>query len=390
MDSGNDNTAPAQAAGYILQLDRALHHLALAASGDLAVAVEHVDDLAIMRDGKVVLVEQDKTSFRSEAQLLADRSRAFWRTLQIWLRHREGPDGGHVERRLFFVNQWVSSPIATLLKDKAVKSIAAADIVKEMRNIGAKHSKSKVQEIIDDVLTRSDEDLATLVATIEIVEAGDPVSERASLANGLGLDPRADTNDILDGLFGWLTTKVRTEWSEGRPGVITRREILIQSHELQTKQAKSRFLPRASGEIAVNERARKGALTRNFVEHLRRISAESEDIVQAVDHFIKFSIEKHRLVRAGDVPDAEWRNRSNRLRERWGNIMRRRKRELADSTSEAIGQTVLADTTYEHRENLDGEPCDELYMTSGHYHRLAEEDEVWWDPIFGKGTTREG
>jgi hypothetical protein len=390
LGSGNDNTAPAQAAGYILQLDRALHHLALAVSGDLAVAVEHVDDIATMRDGKVVLVEQDKSSFRPDAKLLADRSRAFWRTLQIWLRHREGPDGEYVERRLFFVNQWVSSPIATLLKARAAKEIEAADVVKTMRDIGGRRSKSRVQEIINDVLARSDDDLISLIATIEIVETGDPVSERAHLANGLGLDPRADANDILNGLFGWLTAKVRTEWSEGRPGVVTRKEILVQSHVLQAKQAKSRFLPRAAADIVISEEDRTGALTRNFVEHLGRISAEREDVVQAIDHFLKFSIEKHRLVRAGDVPLAEWRNRSDRLRERWGNLMRRRKRELAGSTNEAIGQMVLADTTYCHYESLDGQACNELYMTAGHYHRLAQEDDVWWHPIYRKGTTREG
>ncbi|WP_247830658.1 ABC-three component system protein [Bradyrhizobium sp. 200] len=390
MDTRHESTAPAQAAGYILQLDRALHHLALAASREIGVAVEHVDDIAAMRDGKVILVEQDKSSSRPAVQLLANRSRAFWRTLQIWLEHCESPDGQYVERRLFFVNQWVSSPIAMLLKDRTKKTIEVADVVKAMRQIGAKRSRSKIQEVIDDVLSRSDEDLAALVKTIEIVEADDPVSERAKLANGLGLDPRADADDILDGLLGWLTTKVRTEWSEGRPGMITRNQILIQSHALQDKQAKSRFLPRPSADIVVSDEARKGALARNFVEHLGRISAEREDVVQAVDHFLKFSIEKHRLVRTGDVPDAEWRNRSNRLRERWDNLMRRKKRELAGSTSATIGQTVLADTTYEYRESLDGQMCDELYMTSGHYHRLAEEDEVWWDPNFSKEMRREG
>jgi hypothetical protein len=389
LDSRYENAAPAQAAGYILQLERALHHLALAASANIAVAVEHVDDVATMRDGKVVVVEQDKSSSRSTVELLGDRSRAFWRTLQIWLEHSQGPDGRYVERRLFFVNQRVSSPIATLLKERTKKAIEVADVVKAMRNIGAKRSRSKIQVTIDDVLRRSDEELAALVKTIELVEAGDSVRERANLANGLGLDPRADENAILDGLLGWLTTKLRIEWSEGRPGVITRKQVLIQSHALQDKQAKNRFLPRPSADIVVSEEARKGALARNFVEHLGRISAEREDVIQAVDHFLKFSIEKHRLVRAGDVPDAEWRNRSNRLRERWRNLMRRKKRELADSTSVAIGQTVLADTTYEYRESLDGQMCDELYMTSGHYHRLAEEDEVWWDPNFSKGRQRE-
>lgn len=389
MDPIYDNTAPAQAAGYILQLDRALHHLAHAASSDVAVAVEHVDDVVASKDGKIILTEQDKSSSRADAQLLANRSRALWRTLQIWLRHRNSPDGQYVERRLFFVNKWVSSPIAVLLKKRSKREIEVSEVVKAMRDIGTKRSKSRIQAIIDDVLSNSDEDLAALIETVEIVEARDPTDERASIANGLGLNPRAHADDILDGLLGWLTTKVRTEWSEGRPGLITRREVLTQSYALQDRQAKARFLPRPSAEVIVSEEDRKGALTRNFVEHLGRISAEQEDVVQAVDHFIKFNIEKHRLVRAGDVPVAEWRHRSNRLRERWGNLMRRKKRELAGSTNAVIGQAVLADTTYEHRETLDGQACDELYMTSGHYHRLAEEDDVWWDPDFGKDKSRE-
>lgn len=382
----SENVAPAQAAGYILQLDRALYHLAHAASGDTAVAVEHVDDVAVIKDGKIILLEQDKSSTRKNARLLGDRTRAVWRTLQIWLRHHETPEGGLCMKYIFFVNQWVSSQVAVLLKKKCAGEIQVNEVVQAFRKIGAKRSSSKVQEIIDDVLSRKDEDIHSVVSKIEIVEAGESKSDRLSVANGLGLNPRANAEDILDGLFGWLTSRVRIDWSEGRPGIISRTEILIQSHALQTKQAKGRFLPRAAAEIVLNEEVRQGALSRNFVEHLGRIDAENEDIVQAVDHFLKFNIEKHRLVRAGDVPDVEWRNRSARLRERWSGVMRRRRRELSGQAKTVIGQTVLADVTYEHREPLDGHACDELYMTSGHYHRLADEDEIWWDPTFQQGS----
>ncbi|TBB59409.1 hypothetical protein ELH43_38700 [Rhizobium ruizarguesonis] len=365
-------------------MDRALYHLAHAAGGDVAVAVEHIDDVAVVRDGKIILLEQDKSTTRSEARLLGDRTRAIWRTLQIWLRHAETVDGAHCQRYLFFVNHWVSSPIAQLIKERSCGKASVADIVGALRKIGSKRTTAKVQILIDDVLSRSDGSLTDLISKVELVEATDLAIDRRSIANGLGLNPRADAADILDGLFGWLTNRVRLEWSEGRSGLITRDEVLVQSHALQAKQAKSRFLPRASGEIEIDDELRKGQLSRNFVEHLSRIDAESEDIVQAVDHFLKFNIEKHRLVRAGDVPDAEWSHRSDRLRERWAGLMRRRRRELKGQRNCDIGQTVLADVTYDHREALDGHSCDELYMTSGHYHRLAEEDEVWWDPTFRK------
>jgi len=386
----SNNTAGPQSAGYILQLDRALHHLATAGAAGDVVAVEHLDDVAVLRDGKLILAEQDKNTSNPSARVLNDRSRALWRTLQIWLQLREAPEGRDCRRHLLFVNQWRATPLATLLKDRVAQSTPTATIVAALRDAGAKPGKAKIDLIIADVLKRDDDALTALIEAIEIIEADIPAAARSVVANGLALHPQADVDIIIDGLLGWLTTKVRTDWSNGHAALITRQEILLQSHALQDLQKKSRFLPRPSGDVAISEDDRERALARNFVGHLGRIAADQEDVVQAVDHFLKFSIEKHRLVKGGDVPLAEWSNRSGRLQERWRNIMRRRAREMSSSSPSAIGLAVLADTTYEHREALDGHPCDELYMTSGNYHRLAESDDVWWHPAFKRGGEDEG
>ncbi len=381
----SDNTAGPQSAGYILQLERALHHLAISTSSEDVIAVEHFDDVAVLRDGKLIVLEQDKNTSNPSSKVLNDRSRALWRTLQIWLQLRETAEGRDCNSHLLFVNQWVATPLATLLRDRVIHATPTSDIVAALRAAGTKPGSAKIDKLIADVLARDDESLSKLIEAIEIVTADNPNTARAVLANGLALHPQADADVIINGLLGWLTTKVRINWSEGRPALISRREILVQSHALQDVQKKSRFLPRASSDVLVTADDRERALARNFVGHLSRISAEQEDIVQAIDHFLKFNIEKHRLVKGGDVPFAEWANRSNRLRERWRNIMRRRSREMSLENSSNIGLAVLAETTYEHRESLDGHLCDELYMTSGNYHRLAEENEVWWDPSFKCG-----
>lgn len=390
MGKISDNTAGPQSAGYILQLDRALYHLATATSVEDVVAVEHFDDVAVLRDGRLIIAEQDKNTSNALSKVLSNRSRALWRTLQIWLQLREMPEGEGCKRHLLFVNQWVATPLATLLRDRVTQATPTPEIVAALRAAGAKPGKAKIDILIADVLARDDAALSKLVEAIEIVEADEPATAQTILANGLALHPRADADAIIYGLLGWLTTKVRTDWSEGRPALISRKEVLIQSHGLQDVQKKSRFLPRASSDVPVSADERERALARNFVEHLGKISAEQEDIVQAIDHFLKFSMEKHRLVKGGDVPLAEWTNRSNRLQERWRNIMRRRSREMTSASQSKIGLAVLADTTYDHRESLDGYPCDELYMTSGNYHRLAEGDDVWWDPGFKQGGEGEG
>lgn len=392
--TGINNTAAPQAAGYILQLERALHHLAHAGAGAV-VAVEHLDDVVVLKDGKALLQEQDKSTSTSGARLLSDRSKAIWRTLEIWLLQREQPNAIACERYLFFVNQPVETPIATLIKGRMRKEAMTADVLAALRAEGTppKRKSKKVtqaQALIDRVLKRSDDDLSVLIDSIEIIEASNPAEDRFAMANGLGLSPRVNADDILDGLLGWLTRMVREAWGDGRPGLITRGAVLQQKDALQARQARGRLLPRAASDVVVSDADRAGALSRTFVEHLGRIEAEDDDIIDAVDHFLKFNVEKHRLVVEGEVADREWRDRGDRLRTRWRTLMRRRAREMKPKSPVEIGQTVLADATYDHHEPLDGQPCSELYMTSGHYHRLADENEVWWDPTFAPENSGEG
>lgn len=384
--AGINNTAAPQAAGYILQLERALHHLAHARVG-AAVAVEHLDDVVVLKDGKAILLEQDKSTADAGAKLLADRSKAIWRTLEIWLLQRETAGFLHCERHLFFVNRPVETAIATLLKQRTRGEATSTEVLAALRAQGGPpKGKAKkptlAQALIDRVLARSDDDLLDLIERIEIVEAVSAAEDRSAMANGLGLSSRVNTDDILDGLLGWLTRLLRQEWAAGRPGVITRAAVLLQKDALQTRQARSRLLPRAASDVLVSEADRAGALSRTFVEHLGRIEATDDDVVDAVDHFLKFNVEKHRLVVEGEVADQDWGDRGNRLRTRWQTFMRRRRRELAPKSSREIGQVILADVTYDHYEPLADEPCGELYMTSGHYHRLADENEVWWDPTY--------
>lgn len=384
--SAINNTAAPQMAGYILQLERALHHLAHAEAGAV-VAVEHLDDVIVRKGGKTILQEQDKSTTTSGTKLLADRSKAIWRTLEIWLLQCEAPNAAPCHRYLFFVNRPVESPIAMLIKARMRQDKTSADVVAALREQGTSpksraKSISQAQALIDRVLQRSDETLIALVDRIEIIEAGDPVEDRAAMANGLGLSPRVNAEDILDSLLGWLTRLLREEWAAGRLGIVSRTSVLLQKDALQAHQARGRLLPRAASDVAVSDADRAGALSRTFVEHLGRIEVGNDDIVDAVDHFLKFNVEKHRLVIEGEVADREWRDRAERLRTRWRGLMRRHSRAMTAKPASEVGQLILADTTYDHHEVLDGQPCNELYMTSGHYHRLADEDEVWWDPSY--------
>jgi hypothetical protein len=101
-----------------------------------------------------------------------------------------------------------------------------------------------------------------------------------------------------------------------------------------------------------------------------------------VEHFIRFNTEKHRLADLGEIPEGEWEDRGDRLTQRWRNIARREERNYTGDCRKTLGIHILEQTTYEHCEPIAGEHCEQLYMTAGHYHRLADDDEVWWHPDF--------
>ncbi|MCP3469324.1 hypothetical protein NLM33_03160 [Bradyrhizobium sp. CCGUVB1N3] len=347
------------------------------------MAVEYADDVSVVRDGQVVLKEQDKHSLRPKAELLADRSRALWRTLQIWL--TPAVNCSACKRFLLVTNNPVSTPIASMLKAQSADGGPSPDaIVRSLRAVGGSRpkSRSQVQSIIDDVLNRSDNELARLVARIEVVEARNQREDRAELADALSLDPRLDPGITLEALLGWLTNTLLECWRAGRPGMISRAACIAQRREIEDALARRRLLPKPAREVPVAPDDRARASTRPFVHHLTRIDADEDDVLQAIDHFIQFNIEKNRLASDGEIADREWRDRGERLKQRWLNIKRQAKRDYEGRPPEHIGIKILERSTYDHLEPIGSEPCRELYMTSGHYHRLADDDQIWWHPDY--------
>ena len=49
---------------------------------------------------------------------------------------------------------------------------------------------------------------------------------------------------------------------------------------------------------------------------------------------------------------------------------------------EDIGFEIFTDTTEDHREKLAGSDTEQVYLTAGSYHRLADLLRVGWHPRF--------
>jgi hypothetical protein len=102
----------------------------------------------------------------------------------------------------------------------------------------------------------------------------------------------------------------------------------------------------------------------------------------AIREFIRCNIEKSRLSVEGNVTDADWKAFETALLSRWEKIRVRVSRMNQGAPEEEIGFEVFTDTTEEHREKLAGSDTEQVYLTSGTYHRLADMIRVGWHPRF--------
>lgn len=352
------------------------------------MAVELVDDVSRHKNGKATTREQDKNTLDGDRGMFADRSFDLWRTLQIWTTDFRA-SGTFCSHYLLVTNTQATGRIADALRVAVSLPDRAAAIVTAMHDAAQAERKrrkrkepSKIQAIIDDVMTLPSDNLQNLASRIEIVEGFDYNGMRQELATRLGISPDVERDAVLTELLGWVVETLKTAWDTGDLGIITKEACLRQIDAIERRMVRRRFLPRPSSEVSVGDAEVVHARGRQFVDHLGRIEVEDDEVLQAIEHFVQFNAERHRLANEGEIPPQEWVDRGNRLKQRWQNVTRQVHLNHSDKSRIQRGKHVFAETTYHHREALSGYPCDELYMTSGHYHRLADDNLVWWDPEF--------
>lgn len=373
-----------------MQFERALYHLAIAGDGE-TVSVEQVDDVARTKSGKVIAQEQDKKSISRSNATLGDRHIGLWRTLQIWV---EGiRNGGQPSLSYLLVtNAQPKGMIVDAIRkpadtpNRSAEIVAALRAARRVRKIGGTEATPlpKIQQIIDDVLTESDETLANLANRIELVENFDATGMRPEVATRLGIHPDIDRDLVINATLGWIVSRLREAWNSKAAGIITKADCLRHVHGITNQVARQRWMPRPSRLVPVDGQQIAQAAGRMFVDQLKRIELEDEEIFEAIEHWIQFSIEKFRLVKTGDIDDYVWEDRGVRLRQRWRSIERNARRTHKDLPPVERGYHVYSQTTLNHREPIDGHPCDEPYATAGHFHRLADEKLVLWHPEYGE------
>lgn len=381
------HSAPGPAAGFAYQFERALYWLARSPAGAL-VGIETDDDVSI-RSGAASLFEQDKHSIADGAEPFGDRSKDLWNTLGIWM---DALEEGRVEvdaaRFLMVTNKTLPDCIAKVIGTAASAEEAGECIAKLER--AAEDPPRSIAVLVGRILRSESRDtLIKLIHNTELLDATSgaaaPQVRSDTIAN-LPLPswaiPTADS--ILNELAGWVHSCTAAAWRENKPAWIGRDQFVNQLHAVLDNRKRKIVRERAEHLIPVSDDAVGGEKGRQFVKQMFFVTEDSVLVDSAIRDFIRSSIEKLRLSKEGSITDDDWKAFQAALCSRWEKIRARIIRLKKDHPPDDVGFEILTETTENYRERLAGSETDQVYLTSGTYHLLADLLEVGWHPEYAK------
>jgi hypothetical protein len=190
------------------------------------------------------------------------------------------------------------------------------------------------------------------------------------------------SDSIVDELLGWLHNTVVTSWREGLPGWIERDHFVEQMHAIIHRRERSIKRERTELLLPITGEKVGQQMGRPFVRQLHLITDDDTVVDSAIREFLRCHSEKLRLCREGNITDDDWSAFEAALIARWTKI-RSRVQRMKDGTPERdVGFEIFTETTEQYREKLAGSDTEQVYLTSGTYHRLADRSTVGWHPRF--------
>ena len=381
------HSAPGSNAAFMYQFERALFWLAQSPSG-FVIGIETDDDVAIRGPDGSLLLEQDKHSIKDNTEPFGDRSKDLWNTLAIWI---DALDSGEVEgqttRFLMVTNKVLSECIARNInraksEDQVMACVAK---LKEATTNPPKQVATLMERVLQPDSLTSLKNLIKQCELVEAVDASAGLALRKSVISRLQLPEwcLTEADSIADELSGWLHRTALDAWQQGKPAWIQRDHFINQLHAIIDYRKRLIRRERAEHLIPVTDEKIGQERGSPFVKQIYLITEDDSIVENAIREFVRCNTEKMRLSMEGNITDDDWKAFEVTLRSRWEKIRTRIIRMSQEGQKEEdIGFEIFSVTTEDHREKLAGSDTEQVYLTSGTYHRLANMVRVGWHPRF--------
>ncbi len=378
------HSAPGSNAAFIYQFERALLWLARSPAGFL-IGVETDDDVAIRGVSGSQVLEQDKHSIRDNAEPFGNRSKDLWNTLAIWVEAlNSGEVAAKTTRFLMVTNKILPECIARNIS-RAQSEEQINGCVADLEAVAIEPLKSIAA--FTGLVLRPDSriSLKSLIKHCELIDASAGVALRRDIIAHLQLPEwcLSESDSITDELLGWLHRTALDAWQKGMPAWIPRDHFVNQFHAVIDRRKREIRRERAENLIPITDEKVGQEKGRPYVKQIYLITDDDSIVDNAIREFVRCSMEKMRLSAEGNITDDDWQAFETTLQSRWEKIRARIIRmSHSGQKEEDVGFEIFAETTEGHREKLAGNDTEQVYLTSGTYHRLADRIRLGWHPRF--------
>lgn len=380
-----DHSAPGTNAAFSYQFERALYWLAKSPAGSV-IGVETDDDVAVRGPDALHLLEQDKHSISEDAEPFGDRSKDLWNTLAIWIEALDNKEVADTTWFLMVTNKLLPECIAKKI-GRANSEAETTDCVVALE-VAAEKPPQSIASFVERVLrTESRTTLRRLISQTELADASQVTAGpelRTKTIAQLQLPEwcMAAANSIADELLGWVHSTALAAWQLKQPAWIKRDHFVNKLYAAIDWRKRQIARERAEHLIPVTDEKIGEKKASQFVRQLYLVTEDNDIVDTAIREFIRCNIEKSRLSAEGNVTDEDWVAFETVLLSRWEKIRARVIRMKQSAPETDVGFEIFTDTTEEHREKLAGSDTEQVYLTSGTYHRLADMIRVGWHPRF--------
>lgn len=370
-----NHTAAGPAAGYFFQPEVALKMLT-EADAEASIAIEADDDITECIAQRVTQRSQLKHQTVPHGAF-TDSSVDLWKTLSIWTTAAHAKEFNTKICKLVLVTNGTVSDcfIRKTVDAKAKERKLLIDTALD------KKYAATVEPYVEIVRQHDRKLVYSVFACIGISDAralaGKSVKSRA--ISNLHLSDSIDPEIIYDGLLGWIHKTTIDLWRNQQLAWISKKSFSNQYQAMIRRYNQFKKIGIPAHLINVSPTARDSEINRLFVKQLRSVKADEKLVTDAIIDFIRCNTERVRLAHEGELTGDDWIDFDSSLEKHWL-VKERISRLSPQPTPEDTGLALYLDSLL-HEAEIAGDKV-QGYLTSGSFHRLANQRAIGWHPNY--------
>lgn len=377
---------PGQLFGYSLQAIRLLS-LALDAAPGTTLSLEVFEDVGGVDGTGNALASQTKSGL--ETNPVSDRAIDLWKTLSNWKTAIESGQLSLATTRFeIYLAKRRTGTLVRMFHEAQTEEEAKAALDDARTLLWGpvpKYPKKKklakiLAPFVNHVLDDSSKDAIGIVQRFTLsVAMKDPLRDLRPKVKNKWVRPES-VDAVIQHAHGWIKEKTDGLLLEGKAAALNVDEFNAEMQAFLPRIDFRQILTAIAGTLELTNDTIAAEQIRTYVRQLELIESSEEDVIEAINNFLRASAERAAWSKEGIVHDKSFDDYEENLIAFWKN-----KRAVHGVIHKSLtgverGKLLLADCGL-HQQKLQGLEVP-AFFTPGSFHALAEDKTVGWHPDY--------